>query len=108
MPSKVLRHSWSRYAAGDTSLARRGHDDAIAGAIPVPLERSTSEERQVTSGEDTAAERAVPEGSAPSADAQRRRVALDELAGRPLGEHPDGYERLHAELRAALAEIDDA
>jgi hypothetical protein len=62
----------------------------------------------VTSGEDTAAESPAAVPSASSADAQGRRAALEELAARPLAEHPDGYERLHAELRTALAEIDDA
>jgi hypothetical protein len=33
---------------------------------------------------------------------------LEQLAARPLAEHADGYEQLHGELRAALAEIDDA
>lgn len=60
----------------------------------------------MTAGEDSAAG-PVPAGNPPT-DAQRRSAALDELASRPLAEHPDGYERLHAELRAALAEIDDA
>ena len=33
---------------------------------------------------------------------------LDELAGRPLAEHPDLYQRAHTRLQQALAEIDDA
>jgi hypothetical protein len=37
-----------------------------------------------------------------------RAAALAEIATGPLAEHPAGYERLHGELRAALAEIDDA
>ncbi len=35
-------------------------------------------------------------------------AALAELAARPLAEHAEGYERLHADLQAALAEIDGA
>ena len=66
-----------------------------------------SEERLVTVGDDSAAAGPAPAGGPPT-DAQRRSTALDELASRPLAEHPDGYEQLHAELRAALAEIDDA
>lgn len=31
-----------------------------------------------------------------------------ELAGRPLAEHPEVYERIHAQLREALSGIDDA
>jgi hypothetical protein len=30
-------------------------------------------------------------------------AALDELAGRPLGEHVEAYERVHAALSDALA-----
>lgn len=39
--------------------------------------------------------------------AERLRV-LDTLADRPLVEHPDVYQQLHAELQATLAEIDSA
>jgi hypothetical protein len=35
-------------------------------------------------------------------------TALQQLSGQPLEEHAAGYERLHAELQAALAEIDGA
>jgi hypothetical protein len=35
-------------------------------------------------------------------------AALEQLADRPLAEQADGYERLHADLQAALAEIDGA
>ena len=33
---------------------------------------------------------------------------LDSLDARPLPEHPDVYQQLHAELQATLAEIDNA
>lgn len=33
---------------------------------------------------------------------------LDGLTGRPLNEHADVYQGLHADLQAALAEIDSA
>jgi hypothetical protein len=33
---------------------------------------------------------------------------LDQLADRPLAEHPEAYERIHARLQESLAEIDDA
>lgn len=33
---------------------------------------------------------------------------LDSLAGRPLADHPDVYQRAHTRLQQALAEIDDA
>lgn len=54
---------------------------------------------------------AAPESAAEAAGAetaQARIAALEELSARPLAEHPEAYERLHADLRAALAEIDDA
>ena len=78
----------------------------------------------MTAGEGSVAERAAGaagasgDDAAPSGDtaehapgepsAQARIEALNELATRPLAEHPADYERLHADLRAALAEIDDA
>lgn len=34
--------------------------------------------------------------------------ALADLGGRPLGEHAEAYERVHADLNAALAEIETA
>jgi hypothetical protein len=33
---------------------------------------------------------------------------LDSLDGRPLDEHPDAYEQVHAHLSEALASVDDA
>jgi hypothetical protein len=33
---------------------------------------------------------------------------LDSLVARDLGEHPEVYQRIHAELQTALAAIDDA
>lgn len=76
----------------------------------------------MTAGESSGAERPIePAGvraddATLSGDPARRAggqspariAALNELAARPLAEHPAGYERLHADLRAALAEIDDA
>ena len=37
-----------------------------------------------------------------------RLAVLDTLAERPLAEHPDVYQQLHADLQATLAEIDSA
>jgi hypothetical protein len=39
---------------------------------------------------------------------QDRLAVLDELPSRPLSEHAEVYQRLHADLQAALAEIDSA
>lgn len=59
--------------------------------------------------EDPGTEGVGPAGDQPSDDRPTdHAVSLDDIAARPLAEHPDGYERLHGELRAALAEIDDA
>ena len=35
-------------------------------------------------------------------------AALDEVAARPLAEHPDVYQRIYADLHGALSSIDDA
>jgi hypothetical protein len=43
-----------------------------------------------------------------AAQLQDRLAVLDSLDARPLAEHPDVYQQLHAELQAALAEIDTA
>lgn len=45
---------------------------------------------------------AAPPAVAPSV------AELDGLAARDLAEHPDVYQRIHAELQTALAAIDDA
>lgn len=39
---------------------------------------------------------------------ERALAELDRLAERDLAEHPDAYQRIHADLRDALAAIDDA
>jgi hypothetical protein len=63
----------------------------------------------VTFGEDPGTEGAGPAGDRPGDDRPAdHAVSLDDIVARPLAEHPDGYEQLHGELRAALAEIDDA
>jgi hypothetical protein len=57
---------------------------------------------------DPAADAASAE-EAPSRAGWRQRLAeLDELAARPLREHAELYQGLHAELQAALADIDGA
>lgn len=45
---------------------------------------------------------------AASAALPNRLAALDELDSRSLAEHADVYQALHADLQAALAEIDSA
>jgi hypothetical protein len=40
--------------------------------------------------------------------ARATRAELDRLAELDLDEHPDVYERVHADLQRALAAIDDA
>lgn len=39
---------------------------------------------------------------------ERALEELDRLAERDLADHPDAYQRIHADLRDALAAIDDA
>jgi hypothetical protein len=47
----------------------------------------------------------APVGGSPVAAAL---AELDTLADRELAEHPEAYQRIHAELQAALATIDNA
>jgi hypothetical protein len=52
----------------------------------------------------------MPTDDAPPAQTgwTSRLAVLDELADRPLQEHAEVYQSLHADLQAALAEIDGA
>jgi hypothetical protein len=56
--------------------------------------------------ESPAAQAAVPFDV--SQDLSARLEVLSTLDGRPLDEHADVYQQLHAELQATLAEIDSA
>jgi hypothetical protein len=47
-------------------------------------------------------------GTTATAAVARARADLDRLAELDLAEHPDAYQRIHAELQDALAAIDDA
>lgn len=69
--------------------------------VPVAVEtqedapvRETSDDAVAKRRETSAVDRALEE--------------LDRLAERDLAEHPDVYQRIHADLRDALAAIDDA
>jgi hypothetical protein len=53
----------------------------------------------------------LPNTAAPnptSTGIDQAETLLDALEGRPLAEHPDAYEQVHAQLSDALASIDDA
>ena len=50
----------------------------------------------------------APVASDVAAELQQRLSVLDGLEQRPLSEHPDVYQQLHADLQATLAEIDSA
>ena len=53
----------------------------------------------------------LPNTAAPnpgSGAVDRAELLLDALDERPLAEHPDAYEQVHAQLSDALASIDDA
>jgi hypothetical protein len=53
-------------------------------------------------------EPAVPADSDVRASLGRKLAVLEDLDGRPLAEHADVYQQLHAELQGTLAEIDSA
>jgi hypothetical protein len=60
---------------------------------------------------DPVAATASAEPAAPTVSSPHVARALAELGGLgnlDLGEHPDAYQRIHAELQSALASIDDA
>jgi hypothetical protein len=44
----------------------------------------------------------------PPAEVADVRAELDGLADLDLADHPDVYQRIHAELQSALAAVDDA
>ncbi len=54
---------------------------------------------------------ASPDAQAPDAPTTRPTVtavaSLETLRELPLAEHPDVYQRIHAELQGTLADIDD-
>jgi len=60
----------------------------------------------MSSFEQVPAQASVPDDV--SATLTDRLRVLDTLADRPLSEHPDVYQQLHADLQATLAEIDSA
>lgn len=47
-------------------------------------------------------------GDIASATVSNRLAELDDLTRRPLAQHAEVYQALHADLQAALAEIDSA
>jgi hypothetical protein len=49
-----------------------------------------------------------PASTASSPDVARALGELSGIGGLELVEHPDAYQRIHAELQSALASIDDA
>jgi hypothetical protein len=51
---------------------------------------------------------ATPVSTDVDAELAERLSVLDTLTSRPLNEHPDVYQQLHADLQATLAEIDGA
>jgi hypothetical protein len=62
----------------------------------------------VSSQETTASEAAAPPPAEVVARVADQLTALDSLADRPLAEHADVYQQLHAGLQAALGEVDSA
>lgn len=62
----------------------------------------------MSSQETTASEAAAPSPAEVVARVTGQLSALDSLADRPLAEHADVYQQLHAGLQAALGEVDGA
>lgn len=69
-----------------------------------------SSESPIPAAEGLAAPAAEPPAGAQSTSTPVAAAVglLDTLHERPLAEHPDVYQRIHAKLQGALADIDDA
>ena len=62
----------------------------------------------MTSSENVSPTREDASSGDPSEQLTARLAVLTSLDGRPLDEHADVYQQLHADLQATLAEIDGA
>lgn len=89
------------------SEGKRGGSDATAAAAPGSVDAVTSSFEPFGRAPDPAADAASAEAQS-SAGWRQRLAELDELAARPLAEHAEIYQGLHAELQAALTDIDGA
>jgi hypothetical protein len=77
--------------------------------LSTPAEVSMSVEASPPADVSTPAEAPMPADPAPGLSSERiaaRVAALDAVDELPLAEHVELYQRLHAELQSALAEID--
>lgn len=107
-------------AAGEPVVGTEAGDGDVVAAQGVPgvadgIAGAADSERAAVAGEvatgpdsgDAAAEGQVDLADLPVAERVRRRVAaLDGIADLPLSEHAQRYDEVHAELQAALTEID--
>jgi hypothetical protein len=83
-----------------------------AGAADAPIASSSPEVPDVPVASSSPEVPDVPVATS-SPEVERSPVAaalteLDTLSERELAEHPEVYQRIHAELQAALSAIDDA
>jgi len=90
-------------------------EPAAAGERAVPTEAAVSEATvsedvvSQTASEEVVAGEAAAASDAPVASGVASALReLETLPERELAEHPDVYQRIHAELQAALATIDNA
>lgn len=89
------------------SEGERGGSDATAATRPGSVNAVTSSFEPSGTAPDSAADAAS--AAAPSNEGwQQRLAALDDVDARPLAEHVEIYQGLHAELQAALTDIDGA
>lgn len=85
--------------------ADSGNGTPVPVPVPVPAPGPVSEAATGPANGTAGATDAAAEPETPVAAAMRE---LETLGERDLGEHPDVYQRIHAELQAALATIDNA
>ena len=97
-PHEVAPHEVAPYEVAPHEVA----SEAVAEMAE--LEVVASEASQ-TSGSATGEPVEVRKSNSPVAAAMRE---LESLGQRELAEHPDVYQRIHAELQSALTTIDDA
>jgi len=89
-----------------TTGSSEGGPDSEVGTVKRP-DVETSDVAAASDGRPTVDTGVVDEADLSVADRVRRQVAaLDGLAALPLSEHARRYDEVHAELQAALTEID--
>jgi hypothetical protein len=82
-----------------------------AAAVPGPAAAARTTAASAPAEASTAGEASAPTDADPAPELSPERIAervavLDAVGELPLAEHVEVYQRLHAELQSALAEID--